>query len=167
MYYRRRRETYLPFNLDLQVHVLYAAAALFGSFLVITLVFGLLAHDYLGWPFIRSAVFGFLCIWLAASVLLAVFRRSPLVLTSGFLALAITAYLGLAYFPEAFYVEDILATLPILVLWTLMYYFYELFRKGGSWRFLPLALSLLSLAGLILFIVFLIHPVGEEGALTI
>ncbi|MDD2431203.1 MAG: hypothetical protein PHC96_05865 [Firmicutes bacterium] len=167
MYYKRKKTTYLPFNLDLQVQVLFAAAALFGSFVVIVLALGLLSPESLGWSFVKNTTLWFISLWFIISIVLGLFRKTPLLLTSGLIALLLTVISGLVFFKRGLYVEDILVAFPILILWSLIYYFFERYRKGKNLRFVCLACSVLCLVGLVAWIAFLVYPVKANNVITV
>lgn len=151
----KRSSTAIAFD-DLHVQVLYAAAALFGSFTVFVLAISFLSHEPLGWSFFGKALVMFSCLWLFTAILIAILRKTPLILISGFTSLLALSGIGLLIFPLQVSLNDLLVILPLLFLWSISYYFFELSHRSKR-RPLYLLLLLITLLALVTFIFLLVY----------
>lgn len=149
--------------------LIYAAAILFGSFTLFLAGKLLFSKVFLsGWIAFFTILLSFALLWLLVSTLLKLFRKTPLIMTGGFLALFIISGAGLFFTQDKFSIADILVAIPFIVLLTFLYYFKSVYTtlkiNKDKPNHLVLVLFFVDLIFLLWFSLILLAP-GDDSYL--
>lgn len=148
--------------------LIYATFSLFGSFALVLAGKYLFSKDFSGWLTFFAGLLSFALLWLFVSTLLKIFRKTPLIMTGGFIALFIISGAGLFFTPDQFNMADILVAVPFIISLTFLFYFKSVYTLSKTNKdkpnYLILVLFFLDLMLLLWYSLILLVP-GDDSYL--